>query len=96
MDEEWKYTAVYGVIVVALLMQVALALLSRSLGIIAPIGILSISGLQATFVFMIFMQGRYGTRAITAFMALSVATLLPLFIALIFSVGFPQHAVPGP
>jgi uncharacterized PurR-regulated membrane protein YhhQ (DUF165 family) len=96
LDEEWKYMAVYALIIIALLIQVTLALLARTIGLLAPVGILAISGLEATFVFLVFMQGRYGPRSITAFMALSLATLIPLFIALVFSVAFPQHALSSP
>lgn len=96
MSEEWKYTAVYALIIAGLLIQVALALMARTVGLLAPIGILAISGVEASFVFLVFMQGKYGPRSITAFMALSLGTLVPLFIALVFSVAFPQHAVSAP
>ena len=46
---------------------------------------------DALFIFLVYMHGRYGARPIAVFTVISLLTVLPLFIALLFSVAMPRH-----
>lgn len=94
MRDEWTYTAVYGVVIAALLVEVTLALFRGQLGVWAPAGILALAGVQGLSVFLAFMHGRYGPAAVGVFMLLSLLTVVPLFVALLYSVASPPHAGP--
>ncbi len=62
----------------------------------APAGILALAGIQGLFVFLAFMHGRYGPVSVGIFMILSLLTVVPLFVALLFSVGSPPHVGGAP
>ena len=51
----------------------------------------TIAALQAVFIFLVYMHGRFGPRPIAIFAMISLLTVLPLFIALLYSVVMPHH-----
>lgn len=91
MQDEARYTLVYGVLIAGLMVELLMAIYHASLGNLATAGILAIAGLQALFIFVAFMHARYGPRAVVAFALVSVLTVLPLLIAFLLSVSSPQH-----
>ncbi len=91
MDEVWKYVMVYATLMAALVIEVALAVNWRTLGPLSTAGVLAIASLQAVFGFLYYMHGIYGSRSITLMMILSLAVIIPLFIAFLFSIEFPPH-----
>lgn len=87
---EWGFVAAYATIIAALIAQVALAINYRTLGLLSPIGILGLSWLQAGVIFATYLYGRY--KPIVIFMLISLASILPLLVAFLFSVELPPHA----
>ncbi len=91
MDEIWRYVIVYATLMTALVIEVAIAVNWRTLGTLSAAGVLIIASLQAVFGFLYYMHGKYGSRSITLMMILSLAVIIPLFIAFLFSIEFPRH-----
>ena len=74
-----------------LIVEVLLAVYRDDLRALATAGIIAIAALQALFIFLVYMHGRYGARPIAVFAVISLLTVLPLFIALLYSVFMPHH-----
>src|SRR5207247_6738218 len=74
-----------------LIVEILIAIDRSALGAFADAGILAIAVLQALFIFMVYMHGRYGPRPVAVFAVISLLTVLPLFIALLYSVVMPHH-----
>lgn len=91
MIDEAKYAAVFGVLVAGLLVELLIAMYRGAFGGFADAGILGIAALQAVFIFLVYMHGRYGARPVAVFAVISLLTVVPLFIALLFSVSMPHH-----
>ncbi len=91
MIDEAKYAAVYGILMLELIVEILIAIDRSALGAFADAGILAIAVLQALFIFMVYMHGRYGPRPVAVFAVISLLTVLPLFIALLYSVVMPHH-----
>lgn len=87
---EWGFVGAYAVIIAALIIQVALAINYRTLGLLSPVGILGLSWLQAGVIFATYLYGRY--KPLVVFMLISLASVLPVIVALLFSIEFPPHA----
>ena len=91
MDEVWHYVTVYIILVVALVVEIIIGASWRTLGPMSAVGVLLIATIQAIFGFIYFMHGKYGNRAITIIMLISLATIIPLFFAFLYSIEFPPH-----
>jgi len=91
MIDEAKYTGVYGILIGGLMVEILIAIYRTEFGAFAGPAILALASLQALFIFLVYMHGRYGARPIAVFTVISVLTVLPLFIALLFSVAMPRH-----
>src|SRR5437870_11333628 len=91
MIDEAKYAAVYGILMLGLIAEVLIAVDGSALGTFAGPAILAIASLQAIFIFLVYMHGRYGPRPVAVFAVISLLTVLPLFIALLCSVVMPHH-----
>ena len=89
--DEVKYTAVYGILILGLIVELLIAIYRAEFGAFAAAAIVAIAALQAVFIFFVFMHGRYGARPVAVFAVISLLTVLPLFIALLFSVVLPHH-----
>jgi hypothetical protein len=89
--DEAKYAAVYGILMLGLLVEVLIAVDGSILGGVAGAAIIAIASLQALFIFLVYMHGRYGARSVAVFAAISLVTVVPLFIALLYSVVMPHH-----
>lgn len=87
---EWGFVGAYAVIIAALIIQVALAINYRTLGLLSPVGILGLSWLQAGVIFATYLYGRY--KPLVVFMLISLASVLPVIVALLFSIDLPPHA----
>ena len=81
----------YGILILGLVLELLIAIYRPQFGMFASAAILAIAGLQALFIFLVYMHGRYGARPIAVFTVISLLTVLPLFIALLFSVAMPRH-----
>src|SRR5438094_9482440 len=90
MIEEAKYAAVYGILMLGLIVEILIAVDGGALGSLAGPAILAIASLQAIFIFLVYMHGRYGPRPVAVFAVLSLITGVPLFIALLCSLVLPQ------
>ena len=88
---EAKYAGVYSILMLGLIVEVLIAVDGSILGAFAGVAILAIASLQAFFIFLVYMHGRYGARPVAVFAVISLLTVLPLFIALLFSVAMPHH-----
>jgi hypothetical protein len=86
-----RYTAVYGILILGLIVELLIAMYRLQFGMYASAAILAIAALQAVFIFLVYMHGRYGARPVAVFAVISMLTVLPLFIALLFSVAMPRH-----
>jgi len=71
--------------------ELLIAMYRAPFGMYAPAAILAIAALQAVFIFLVYMHGRYGAKPVAVFAVISMLTVLPLFIALLFSVTMPRH-----
>src|SRR5439155_19615541 len=91
MIEEAKYAAVYGILMLGLIVEILIAVDGGALGSLAGPAILAIASLQAIFIFLVYMHGRYGPRPVAVFAVISLITVVPLFIALLYSVVMPHH-----
>ena len=91
MDEVWQYVAVYIILIAALLVEVVIAANWQTLGTLSAAGVLIIASIQAIFGFIYFMHGKYGNRAIVILMIISLATIIPLFFAFLYSIENPLH-----
>ena len=91
MIDETKYAAVYGILMLGLIVELLIAVDGSILGAFAGAAILAIASLQALFIFLVYMHGRYGPRPVAVFAAISLLTVVPLFIALLYSVVMPHH-----
>ncbi len=91
MIEEAKYAAVYGILMLGLIVEILIAVDGSTLGSLAGPAILAIASLQAIFIFLVYMHGRYGPRPVAVFAVISLLTVVPLFIALLYSVVMPHH-----
>jgi hypothetical protein len=91
MIDEAKYTAVYGILVLGLIVELLITIYRADFGMFASAAIIAIATLQAVFIFLVYMHGRYGARPVAVFTVISLVTVLPLFIALLFSVTMPHH-----
>jgi hypothetical protein len=89
--EEAKYAAVYGILMLGLIVEILIAVVGSPLGSFAGPAILAIASLQAVFIFLVYMHGRYGPRPVAVFAVISLVTVVPLFIALLYSVVMPHH-----
>jgi len=89
--DEAKYTAVYGILILGLIVELLITIYRADFGMFASAAIIAIAALQAVFIFLVYMHGRYGARPIAVFMVISLVTVLPLFIALLYSVTMPHH-----
>src|SRR5438093_12315885 len=74
-----------------LIVEILIAVDRSALGAFADAGILAIAVLQALFIFMVYMHGRYGPRPVAVFAGISLITVVALFIALLYSVVMPHH-----
>ena len=81
----------YGILILGLIVELLIAMYRLQFGMYASAAILAIAALQAVFIFLVYMHGRYGARPIAVFAVISMLTVLPLFIALLFSVAMPRH-----
>lgn len=91
MIDEAKYTAVYGILVAGLIVELLVVINRGEFGALATPAVLLIAVLQACFIFLAYMNGRYGARPVMVFTVISLLTVVPLFIALLFSVTMPHH-----
>jgi hypothetical protein len=91
MIDEAKYTAVYGILVLGLIVELLITIYRADFGMFASAAIIAIAALQAVFIFLVYMHGRYGARPVAVFTVISLVTVLPLFIALLYSVTMPHH-----
>lgn len=91
MIEEAKYAAVYGILMLGLMVEIWIAIAGTALGSFAGPAILAIASLQAIFIFLVYMHGRYGSRPVAFFAVISLLTVVPLFVALLYSVVMPYH-----
>jgi len=91
MMDEAKYTGVYGILIGGLMLEILIAIYRAEFGVYAAAAIVALASLQALFIFLVYMHGRYGARPVAVFTIISVLTVLPLFIALLFSVAMPRH-----
>ncbi len=91
MIDEAKYAAVYGILMLGLIVELLIAVDRSALGDFVDAAILAIAALQAGLIFLVYMHGRYGSRPVAVFAVISLLTVLPLFIALIYSVVMPHH-----
>ena len=91
MIDEAKYTAVYGILIGGLIVELLVAIYRAEFGPLATAGILVVACLQAIFIFLVYMHGRYAASAVALFALMSILTVLPLFIALLLSVSMPHH-----
>lgn len=91
MIDEAKYAAVYGILIVGLIVELLIAIYRVEFGAFASAAVVLIAALQAIFIFLVYMHGRYGARPVAAFTVISLLTVVPLFIALLFSVAMPHH-----
>jgi hypothetical protein len=82
---------VYGILILGLIVELLIAMYRLQFGMYASAAILAIAALQAVFIFLVYMHGRYGARPVAVFAVISMLTVLPLFIALLFSVAMPRH-----
>jgi hypothetical protein len=89
--EEAKYAAVYGILMLGLIVEILIAVDGSILGSFASVAILAIASLQAVSIFLVYMHGRYGPRPVAVFAVISLLTVVPLFIALLYSVVMPHH-----
>jgi len=89
--DEAKYAAVYSILMLGLIVELLIAVDRSAFGAFAGAAILAIAALQAVFIFLVYMHGRFGPRHVTVFAAISLLTVLPLFIALLYSVVMPHH-----
>lgn len=81
----------YGILILGLMVEILMTIYRAQFGFLATAGILAIAALQAVFIFLVYMHGRYGARPVAAFAVISLLTVVPLFIALLFSVAMPRH-----
>lgn len=81
----------YGILILGLIVELLIAMYRLQFGMYASAAILAIAALQAVFIFLVYMHGRYGARPVAVFAVISMLTVLPLFIALLFSVAMPRH-----
>lgn len=91
MIDEAKYTAVYGILILGLIVELLITIYRADFGMFASAAIIAIAALQAVFIFLVYMHGRYGARPVAVFTVISLVTVLPLFIALLYSVTMPHH-----
>ena len=91
MIDEAKYAAVYSILMLGLIVELLIAVDRSALGDFADAAILAIAALQAGLIFLVYMHGRYGSRPVAVFAVISLLTVLPLFVALIYSVVMPHH-----
>ena len=91
MDEVWQYITIYIILVAALLIEVVIAVNWQTLGTLSAAGVLVIASIQAIFGFLYFMHGKYGNKAIIILMIISLATIIPLFFAFLYSIEIPLH-----
>ncbi|HYY47505.1 MAG TPA: hypothetical protein VFA17_02345 [Thermoplasmata archaeon] len=91
MIDDAKYAAVYVILMFGLIVEILIAVDGSALGAFARPAILAIASLQALFIFLVYMQGRYGSRPLAVFIVISLLTVVPLFIALLYSVAMPHH-----
>jgi len=89
--DEAKYTAVYGILILGLIVELLITIYRADFGMFASAAIIAIAALQAVFIFLVYMHGRYGARPVAVFTVISLVTVLPLFIALLYSVTMPHH-----
>ena len=82
---------VYGILIVGLMVEVLITIYRGEFGILATASVLAIAAFQALFIFLVYMHGRYGARPVAVFAVISLLTVVPLFIALLFSVTMPRH-----
>src|SRR5256886_15878892 len=91
MIDEAKYAAVYSILMLGLIVEILIAIDRSALGAFADAGILAIAVLQALFIFMVYLHGRYGPRPVVVFSVISFLTVLPLFIYFLYSLDMPHH-----
>jgi len=91
MRDESKYTAVYGILIAGLILELLITMYRAEFGMFASAAIIAIAALQAVFIFLVYMHGRYGARPVAVFIVISLLTVVPLFIALLYSVAMPHH-----
>ena len=89
--DEAKYAAVYVILMLGLIVEILIAVAGGTLGSFAAPAILAIASLQAIFIFLVYMHGRFGPRPVAVFAVISLVTVVPLFIALLYSVVMPHH-----
>lgn len=94
MDELKQYLTVYIFLIATLVAEIYLAVNWRVLGSLSTLGVLAIIGIQLVFVYLYYMHGKYGNKAVTYLMILSVLVILPLFVAFMFSIEFPRPISP--
>ena len=91
MRDESKDTAVYGILIAGLILELLITMYRGQFGMLASVAIIAIAALQAVFIFLVYMHGRYGARPVAVFIVISLLTVVPLFIALLYSVAMPHH-----
>ena len=91
MIEEAKYAGVYGILMLGLIVEILIAVAGSTLGAFAAPAILAIASLQAISIFLVYMHGRFGPRPVAVFAVISLLTVVPLFVALLYSVVMPHH-----
>jgi len=94
MDELKQYLTIYVFLIATLVAEIYLAVNWRVLGSLSTLGVLAIIGIQLVFVYLYYMHGKYGNKAVTYLMILSVLVILPLFVAFMFSIEFPRPISP--
>jgi len=86
---------VYGILMFGLIVEILIAINRGSFGSLADVAIVAIASLQAVFIFLVYMHGRYGAKPVVVFAIISLLTVVPLFIALLYSVVMPAHLPPN-
>ena len=94
MDEVKQYLATYVFLIATLIAEIYLSVNWRVLGTLSTMGILAIIGIQLVFVYLYYMHGKYGNKAVTYLMLLSVLVIIPLFVAFMFSIEAPRPISP--
>src|SRR5256885_271499 len=74
-----------------LIVEILIAVAGSSLGSFAAPAILAIASLQAIFIFLVYMHGRFGPRPVAGFAVISLITVVPLLIGWCYSVVMPHH-----
>src|SRR5439155_23285007 len=91
MFDEAKYVAVYGILMLCLIVELLIGIGRSPFGALSGAAILAIAALQAVLIFLVYMHGRYGARPVADFAVISLVTIVPLFIPLQYSLVMSHH-----